>query len=116
LKEGKNIPVYGNGKNIREWIYVDDHNKSILEIAARGISGGVYNIGSGLEFSNLDMVEMLVKEVTEEQRYWLERVEFVEDRKGHDFRYAIDSIHYIRGFALTEFEYGIKQTVAHYIK
>jgi len=116
LKEGKNIPVYGNGKNIREWIYVDDHNKSILEIAARGISGGVYNIGSGLEFSNLDMVEMLVKEVTGEQRYWLERVEFVEDRKGHDFRYAIDSIHYIRGFGLTDFDCGISKTVAHYIK
>ncbi len=118
LMEGKKIPVYGNGQNIREWIHVDDHNKSILEICEQGESGKVYNIGSGQEWNNLDMIQLLVGEVMGMSNYetWEKYSEFVTDRQGHDFRYAIKSLNYKREFELTPFWKGIGETVNHYVE
>ena len=118
LKEGKKIPVYGNGQNIREWIFVEDHNKSILEIADIGGSGNVYNIGSSEEFTNLDIIKILIENVIGPigVEDFKDYIEFVEDRKGHDFRYSLESLLYFRGFDLTNLDYGIGKTVAHYIK
>ena len=109
------IPVYGNGMNIREWIYVDDHIKSILEIADFGKSGLVYNIGSEIELSNLDMVKILLGEIKDTgdiDKY----IEYVDDRKGHDFRYAIRSVNFERSFKLEDFWGAINKTIDHYIK
>lgn len=91
LVSGEPIPVYGTGQNIREWIHVDDHNKSILEIAKIGESGKVYNIGSGNEKTNLDMIRWISSTLKIDPI-----IKFVEDRKGHDFRYAIKSNNYNR--------------------
>lgn len=114
LVVGEKIPVYGTGENIREWIHVDDHNKSLLEICETGIAGKVYNIGSGIEKTNLDMIKVLVKEVKGDEENWKDYCDFVMDRQGHDFRYAIDSILYERGFEPTSFSVGVSKTVDHY--
>jgi dTDP-glucose 4,6-dehydratase len=113
LKEGKKIPVYGNGENIREWIYVEDHNKSILEIANIGKSGKVYHIKSGVERSNIELINDILKFGGFYDK--LEDViEFVGDRKGHDFRYALDSFRYKRIFDLISYEKALKETIGHY--
>jgi dTDP-glucose 4,6-dehydratase len=112
---GKKIPVYGQGTNIREWIHVDDHNKSILEIAESGESGKVYNIGSGVEKTNLELIreiiDILHPDATVDSNSF---IEFVEDRKGHDFRYAIDTVNYTRAFEPMDFSYALKATVEFY--
>ena len=95
LVNNEPIPVYGTGKNIREWIYVEDHNRSLLEIAEIGEAGKVYNIGSGIELTNLEVIGQIAKNIG-----ITPQIEFVEDRKGHDFRYAISSKNYSRKFDL----------------
>ena len=112
---GKKIPVYGQGTNIREWIHVDDHNKSILEIAESGVSGKVYNIGSGTEKTNLELIREIIDilhpdAIVDSNSF----IEFVEDRKGHDFRYAIDTINYTREFEPMNFSEALKATVEFY--
>ena len=81
------IPVYGQGTNVREWIFVDDHCKCIFEIYKNGSTGEIYNIGSGVEINNLD----LVKKVLTKMNKPFSLIKFVKDRPGHDFRYSIDS-------------------------
>jgi dTDP-glucose 4,6-dehydratase len=93
--DGKPLPVYGQGKQIREWLHVDDHCAGLWSAMTRGALGESYNFGSGEEMSNLALVELLADLVDDE----LQRargttralIKFVVDRKGHDFRYAIDS-------------------------
>lgn len=103
------IPVYGDGLNVREWIYVNDHNRSILEIAKMGVSGQVYNIGSGVEKTNLEIISRISNILEIEPK-----IKFVEDRKGHDFRYAIASYNYDRQFGLMSFEDALETTIRHY--
>jgi dTDP-glucose 4,6-dehydratase len=86
LKAGKKVPVYGEGMNIREWIHVYDHNLAVWAVATKG-KNGVYNIGSGLEISNIELVDKICKILGKDLD---ESVKFVEDRLGHDFRYSID--------------------------
>jgi len=96
---GKSIPVYGDGLNIRDWLYVRDHCKAIDIVLRRGKIGEVYNIGGNNEVANIDMVKLLIKIVRElldekdERRKLIndQLIKFVEDRKGHDRRYAIDA-------------------------
>jgi dTDP-glucose 4,6-dehydratase len=87
LKKGKNVPVYGSGENLRDWIHVDDHCRAISMAFGKGISGEIYNIGAEEHYSNLEVTRMLLDKfgLTES------RISYVEDRQGHDFRYAIDS-------------------------
>lgn len=80
------IPIYGDGKQQRDWIHVDDHCLGILYAFKSGISGEIYNIGTGIETSNIVLLEMIAKELGKEPKF-----EFVTDRQGHDVRYAIDS-------------------------
>lgn len=115
LCNGRKIPVYGKGENIREWIHVDDHNKSILEIADRGESGKVYNIGSGQEKTNLELIENILDILYPDIIVDIDdHIEYVTDRKGHDFRYAISSIHYFRGFKLKNYNKSLEETVNFY--
>ena len=115
LKNGQKIPVYGNGQNIREWIYVEDHNKSILEIAEIGESGMVYNIGSGKEKTNLQLINDIIT-LGNFGGTLEDHIEFVEDRKGHDFRYAISSVNHTRQFELMDYDRALKQTINFYLK
>lgn len=109
MVRGNKIPVYGKGENIREWIHVDDHNKSLLEIAEHGKSGKRYNISSKIEKTNLEMIIDIGKILDIKPD-----IEFVEDRKGHDFRYAIDSLFYRRNFKLRDHMDALIETAEHY--
>lgn len=109
------IPVYGKGTNIREWIYVEDHCRAIWEVYNKGTSGEVYNIGSGLEVNNLDLVKTILKVIDKP----FSLIKFVKDRAGHDFRYSIDSrkfLDMVPDFTFKGFDEGIKQTVGWYSK
>jgi len=93
--EGKPLPVYGQGKQVREWLHVDDHCAGLWQAMTRGTLGESYNFGSGEEMSNLKLVELLADLIDDEMRRargtTRALIKFVVDRKGHDFRYAIDS-------------------------
>lgn len=86
LIEGKKAPVYGKGENIRDWIYVDDHNAGVDAIIKNGKIGETYCLGGGNEMKNIEITKMIL----EIMGLGEEMIEFVADRKGHDFRYAID--------------------------
>jgi dTDP-glucose 4,6-dehydratase len=117
LMQGKKIPVYGNGTNVREWIYVKDHNKFVLEIADRGESGLVYNIGSGVELSNLQLIQKILDELHGCGKVSLsDAIEFVEDRKGHDLRYAIESKYFKYNTVLADFDTALSETIKFYKK
>ena len=88
------IPIYGNGQNIRDWLYVEDHVAAILQIAFKGLEGSSYCIGGCNEYTNLEVAnlicDLLNKEVPKKNDY-KDQISFVKDRPGHDFRYAIDN-------------------------
>lgn len=83
----KRLPVYGDGLNIRDWIYVNDHNKAVELVLENGKAGEVYNIGAGNEMKNIEIVKLILKKLGKGE----ELIEYVKDRPGHDRRYAIDS-------------------------
>lgn len=89
LKALKNekIPIYGSGKNVRDWIYVKDHCQAIDLVLQKGQSGEIYNIGTNNEWRNIDLVKLILKQLGKSEKL----IEFVDDRLGHDYRYAIDS-------------------------
>jgi dTDP-glucose 4,6-dehydratase len=87
LMQGKKIPVYGKGLNIRDWLHVEDHCRGILLALEKGEAGRVYNIGGNNEWKNIDIAHELIKIMGMGE----EQIEFVTDRLGHDFRYAIDA-------------------------
>ena len=84
--EGKKAPLYGKGENTREWIYVLDHCRAIDFLLHKGIAGEVYNIGSGVEKKNIQVADIILKELGQNKKM----LEFVKDRPGHDWRYAVD--------------------------
>jgi len=87
LLEGKNIPVYGDGGNVRDWLYVDDHCRGILTVLEKGTVGEIYNIGSEEELTNMELTQIILREMG----FGEEKIEYVKDRAGHDRRYALDS-------------------------
>lgn len=110
----KKLPVYGEGLNVRDWLYVDDHNKAIDLIIHKGRIGEVYNIGGHNEKRNIDIVKIIIKELGKSE----DLITYVTDRKGHDLRYAIDptKIHNELGWLPeTKFEDGIKKTIDWYL-
>jgi dTDP-glucose 4,6-dehydratase len=94
MLEGKALPVYGDGKNVRDWVYVEDHNEAVWTIMRRGESGRSYNIGGESEWENIRLLGRLIELVAEEARLDPEalrkQITYVKDRPGHDRRYAID--------------------------
>lgn len=86
ISNGEPIPVYGSGENIRDWIYVDDHCEALIHLAKNGKEGESYNIGADEEWCNLSIIHEIAGIMGKNPE-----IEFVEDRKGHDFRYAINS-------------------------
>ena len=87
IMSNKKIPVYGKGENIRDWIYVEDHCRGILDVFHGGKTGEKYNIGGECELRNIDLVKMIIKLMDASE----DLIEFVDDRPGHDLRYAIDN-------------------------
>lgn len=114
-KEGKKLPVYGTGQNVRDWIHVTDHCKALVEVLFNGKPGEVYNIGGHAERTNLEIVEIILETLGRGKEY----IEFVGDRLGHDFRYAIDPIKIKDDLGwepCVKFEDGIKETIKWYIE
>ena len=111
---GEKIPVYGTGSNVRDWIHVIDHNIGVDLIVRNGRDGEVYNLGGHSERTNLEVVKTILKQLGKSE----DLITFVEDRKGHDLRYAIDSskVEKELGWDRTyTFEQGIKETVDWYL-
>jgi dTDP-glucose 4,6-dehydratase len=121
--EGKPLPVYGDGQNVRDWLYVDDHCEAIATVLDRGRPGETYNIGGSNEQRNLEIVETIC-DVVDEMAPPLDAsrrglVTFVKDRPGHDRRYAMDARKIERelGWRPKEtFETGIRKTIRWYLE
>ena len=119
---GENIPIYGNGKNIRDWIYVSDHCKGIKLVLDKGRLGETYNIGGRNERENLYIAHTIcdiLDKLAPNKTAYSDQMTFVKDRAGHDFRYAIDAdkIESELGWKAEEnFESGIRKTIEWYLK
>jgi dTDP-glucose 4,6-dehydratase len=114
LMEGRKIPLYGDGMNVRDWLYVEDHCDAVWTVLNKGKSGEVYNIGGNNEMTNRRIVDILLREMG---RSWDDGVEFVKDRPGHDRRYAIDASKIQRELGWSprhRFEEAIKTTIQWY--
>lgn len=110
----KPLPVYGNGQNVRDWLYVEDHCKAIDLVIHKGREGEVYNIGGHNEMANIDIVKLICKELGKSE----DLIDYVADRKGHDLRYAIDptKIYTELGWLPeTKFSNGIEKTIQWYL-
>ena len=115
LLKNEKVPVYGDGKNIREWLYVEDCAEAILKVLKKGKIGEIYNVGSGEEKRNIDVVRKIIKILGKSESL----IEFVPDRPGHDFRYRLNSkkIYEETGFTpKVKFEEGLKKTANWYVK
>jgi len=120
---GKELPIYGDGQQIRDWLYVTDHCSAIRRVLAAGTLGETYNVGGWNEKANLDVVNTLCAILDQEQPRadglsYDEQITFVKDRPGHDRRYAIDASKLERelGWKPAEtFESGIRKTVRWYL-
>lgn len=112
--EGKPLPVYGDGSNVRDWLHVEDHCSAILTVLERGRVGEVYNVGGNNEVANLDVVKLLLKHLGKPESL----IKFVTDRPGHDRRYAIDAsrIKAELGWVPSRtFEVGLGETIRWYL-
>ena len=115
LMSGKQVPVYGDGNNVRDWLHVSDHCRALLLILRNGTTGDVYNIGGGRELTNLELTHIILQQMNLGE----DRIEWVNDRLGHDKRYALDisKISAELGYSpQVYFESGIKDTVTWYLE
>ena len=113
LLEGKKLPVYGTGKNIRDWLHVDDHCRGIYKVLMNGRSGEVYNIGGGRELTNNEITSLILDVMGADES----SIEYVADRKGHDLRYSVDWTKINRELGYepqVKFEDGLKETIQWY--
>ena len=119
--EGKPLPIYGSGNQIRDWLYVEDHAKALFHVISNGVAGETYNIGGNNEKKNIEVVETIcdiLQEFIPNEKPFRDLIKFVEDRPGHDQRYAIDAskIKNKLGWEPHEtFESGISKTVEWYL-
>jgi dTDP-glucose 4,6-dehydratase len=106
------IPVYGSGENVRDWIFVKDHCIAITTILHKGLSGEIYNVGASNEISNIVLIKKIIKKSNSSE----ELITFVQDRLGHDQRYSVDSskLHQLGWMPMTDFEEGINTTLDWY--
>lgn len=113
LIDGQKLPLYGDGKNVRDWIHVKDHCRAVRKVLIQGQSGSVYNIGGHQEVSNLEITSRLLREFDTPDS----SIEYVKDRAGHDFRYSVDDSKIRNELAfenLVPFEEGLRDTVHWY--
>jgi dTDP-glucose 4,6-dehydratase len=115
LIDGKKVPIYGDGKQIREWIHVDDHCRGVAEVVEKGRAGEIYNIAGTDEYENMELARRIVAHFGKSEG---ETFEFVADRKGHDIRYSLtgNKIRKELGFEpQISFESGLKETIDWYV-
>jgi dTDP-glucose 4,6-dehydratase len=113
LIEGKKVPVYGTGENVRDWLHVDDHCRGIYTVLMNGKSGEVYNIGGGRELTNNEITSLILEVMGADES----SIEYVEDRKGHDLRYSVDWTKINRELGYepqVKFEVGLRETIEWY--
>jgi dTDP-glucose 4,6-dehydratase len=113
LIEGKKVPVYGTGENVRDWLHVDDHCRGIFSVLINGRSGEVYNIGGGRELTNNEITSQILEAMGADES----AIEYVEDRKGHDLRYSVDWTKINRELGYepqVKFEDGLRETIEWY--
>jgi dTDP-glucose 4,6-dehydratase len=113
LIEGKKVPVYGTGKNVRDWLHVDDHCRGIHSVLMNGASSEVYNIGGGRELTNNEITSLILEAMGADES----SIEYVEDRKGHDLRYSVDWTKINRELGYephVKFEDGLRETIQWY--
>ena len=113
LIEGKKVPVYGTGKNVRDWLHVDDHCRGIFSVLMSGRSGEAYNIGGGRELTNNEITSQILEAMGADES----AIEYVEDRKGHDLRYSVDWTKINRELGYepqVKFEDGLRETIQWY--
>jgi len=113
--QNKKIPIYGNGKNIRDWIYVDDHCDAVFSVLNNGKSGESYNISANNEIDNLTIVKKILNIMDKSE----DLIEFVEDRPGHDFRYSMDSTkikNKLNWKTKLSFDNGLEKTIQWYLQ
>ena len=120
--KNKEILLYGNGKNIREWIYVEDHILILYNILKKGKVGNTYNIGSNFRISNIDLIKVLIKKYCEiknnkDEKKIIDKIKYIKDRLGHDYRYALNTnklkkLYKIKNLLL--FEEGLLKTLNWY--
>ena len=114
LREGKPVPVYGDGMNVRDWIHVDDHSRAVDAVLRRGRPGDIYNVGGGNERTNIEITKLLIAAMGKDGK----SMKFVPDRPGHDRRYAIDDAKIRAELGVVPqvpFEEGLRDTVRWYI-
>jgi len=115
LLEGKTVPVYGDGQNVRDWLYVEDHCRALELVLEKGCPGEIYNIGGGTELRNIDLVRLLLKILGKGEEF----ITFVTDRPGHDRRYAINPAKTERELGWRKahsFEEALRRAVAWYVE
>jgi len=112
LIEGKKVPVYGSGMNVRDWIYVLDHCRAIACILKKGIPGEIYNIGGGTELTNLEITRKILEQLGKDET----SIQYVGDRKGHDFRYSLssDKLHSLGWQPRFTFDEALEHTIRWY--
>ena len=111
----KQVPVYGDGANIRDWLHVEDHCRAIDVVFHKGVSGQVYNVGGNNEWYNIDIVKLILKKLGRPESM----IKYVKDRPGHDRRYAIDSSKIMNELGWKPahvFEDGIELTINWYVE
>jgi len=114
LIEGKKVPLYGGGGNIRDWIFVEDNCEAIDFVIHNGIPGEIYNIGGGNEIPNTELTKSILKEMGKDESY----IEYVADRPGHDLRYSLDcsKIHSLGWSPKFNFQDALQKTIEWYMK
>ncbi len=122
MLEGKSLPIYGDGKNIRDWLHVDDHNSAVWAILRGGVNGETYNIGGENEWENIKLVnslcEKLAAQTGEKPETYKSLITYVKDRSGHDRRYAIDCSKIKRDLGWKQsysFSAGLDMTISWYL-
>ena len=123
IKNKQPIPIYGKGENIRDWLYVIDHARAIDTIFHRGTDGETYNIGASNEWKKIDLIHLLCRLMEEVMKRpsgtSAELITFVNDRSGHDLRYAIDATKLVNELGWQpslKIEEGLKKTVTWYLE
>ncbi len=114
LLSGEKIPVYGTGMHVRTWLFVEDFTRAVIFLIEKGTEGEIYNVGSGEEKRNIDVIKSILEALGKDEGY----IEFVPDRPGHDLRYAIDTTKIEKEVgwkAEVSFEEGIERTIKWYI-
>ena len=120
--DGKDIPVYGKGDQIRDWLYVDDHVRALYRVLTKGVVGETYNIGGNNEKQNIEVIHSIcdiLQDLVHQPKKFNQQIKYVDDRPGHDRRYAIDSTKIqkeLGWFPLETFETGLRKTVKWFLE